>query len=154
MSNVTTTAVSVSALIQASLAPMFLLTAVGATLSVIDNRLNRIVDRARALEPRLLDQPQHAADLQAEIDHFIERARLITRAVALCAVTALAVAIVVIVIFIDLQTKTDLSLIVELMFMLAVCFYALALIIYLRDVMQVGVGLSFLRNRVGSRRTD
>ncbi len=57
---------------------MFLLTAVGATLSVIDNRLNRIVDRARALEPRLIEQPQHAADIQAEIDHFIERSRMIT----------------------------------------------------------------------------
>jgi hypothetical protein len=153
MTTVMTTAVSVSSLIQASLAPMFLLTAVGATLAVIDNRLNRLVDRARALEHRLHDQPHHAAELEAEIDHFIARSRSITRAVALCAMTALAVAVVVITIFIDLQTTTDLSLIVELVFVLAVCLYAVAVIIFLRDVSQVAVGLRFLRNRIASRRS-
>ena len=151
MNTVTTTAVSVSALIQASLAPIFLLTAVGATLTVIDNRLNRIVDRARSLEPRLLEQPQFAAEIQAEIDHFIDRSRIITKAVTLCTMTALAVAIVVIAIFIDLQTTMDLSLVVELVFVLAVILYAGALVIYLRDVAQVAIGLGFLRNRVGRR---
>ncbi len=143
MSTITGSAVSVSALIQTSLAPMFLLTAVGATLTVIDNRLNRIVDRARALEPRLLEQPEMAVEIQAEIDHFIDRSRMITKAVGLCATTALCVAAVVIVIFIDLQTTSDLSLVVELLFVLAVVLYASALTLYLRDVMQVGVGLSF-----------
>ncbi len=152
MSTLSPTASAVSTLIQTALAPIFLLTAVGATLTVIDNRLNRIVDRVRELEPRLLVQSQHEAEILAEIDHFIARARTIARAVALCATTALAVALVVIVIFIDLQSPADLSLISELTFVFAVCLYVLAVIIYLSDVWQVETGLNFLRNRVRARR--
>jgi hypothetical protein len=36
--------------IQFSVAPVFLLTAIGTTLAVLPNRLSRIVDRARVLE--------------------------------------------------------------------------------------------------------
>ena len=153
MSTLSTTAAAVSTLIQTSLAPIVLLTAVGATLAVIDNRLNRIIDRVRELEPRLLNEPHHETEILAEIDHFIARARTIARAVALCATTALAVAVVVIVIFIDLQTRADLSLVSELVFVFAVCLYVLAVIIYLSDVWQVEVGLNFLRNRVRARRS-
>ena len=39
--------------IQLSVAPVFLLTAIGTTLAVLTNRLSRIVDRARILEERL-----------------------------------------------------------------------------------------------------
>ncbi len=153
MSTLSPTASAVSTLIQTALAPIFLLTAVGATLTVIDNRLNRIVDRVRELEPRLLNEQHHEAEILAEIDHFIARARAIARAVALCATTALAVAVVVIVIFIDLQTPADLSLASELVFVFAVCLYVLAVVIYLGDVWQVEVGLNFLRNRVRARRS-
>ena len=39
--------------IQLAIAPVFLLTGVGAILNVMANRLSRIVDRARALELKL-----------------------------------------------------------------------------------------------------
>jgi hypothetical protein len=39
--------------IQLSVAPVFLLTAIGTTLAVLTSRLNRIVDRARVLEGRM-----------------------------------------------------------------------------------------------------
>ena len=43
-------------LIQSAVAPVFLLTGVAAMLSVLTNRLARIVDRARTLETRLESQ--------------------------------------------------------------------------------------------------
>ena len=39
--------------IQLAVAPVFLLTAVGALLGVITNRLARVIDRARILEAKL-----------------------------------------------------------------------------------------------------
>ena len=39
--------------IQLSVAPVFLLTGIGTMLSVMTNRLGRVIDRARVLEARL-----------------------------------------------------------------------------------------------------
>jgi hypothetical protein len=43
---------SIAHVIQLSIAPVFLLTAVGAMLGVLSSRLSRAVDRARTLEAR------------------------------------------------------------------------------------------------------
>lgn len=43
---------TVSHAIQLSVAPVFLLTGIGALLSVLTNRLGRVIDRARLLESR------------------------------------------------------------------------------------------------------
>ena len=47
----------ISHVIQLSVAPVFLLTAIGTILGVLSSRLARIVDRARALNERLEDSP-------------------------------------------------------------------------------------------------
>ncbi len=62
-----------STLIQASLSPVFLLTAVAATLSVIDTRQNRIVDRARMLE-RICGRGRGKAEARRQIAFYVERA--------------------------------------------------------------------------------
>jgi hypothetical protein len=141
-------AAGVSSLIQTALAPMFLLSAIGTTLSVIDTRLNRIVDRARDLETRIIEHPEHSAALRTEADYFLARAQQIAWAVALCTTTALAVAAVVILIFVDLQTTAGMALYVEIVFTAAVVLYVGALLIYLRDVFLVGRGLEFVRSRL------
>ncbi|WP_318258473.1 DUF2721 domain-containing protein [Geobacter anodireducens] len=46
---------NIAHVIQMSVAPVFLLTGVGAILSVLINRLGRIVDRARVIEQKLAD---------------------------------------------------------------------------------------------------
>jgi Protein of unknown function (DUF2721) len=139
---------AVPGLIQTALAPVFLLTAIGATLSVIDNRLNRIVDRARELDAQIADNPASSTHIRAEADHFVSRARSMTNAVMLCTLTALTVACVVVLIFIDLQTRVDLSLAVELVFTLAVLLYVGALALYLRDAFQVRIGLEYVQKRL------
>jgi Protein of unknown function (DUF2721) len=45
--------VAVAHAIQLAVAPVFLLTGIGAILAVMTNRLGRIIDRARVLEERL-----------------------------------------------------------------------------------------------------
>ena len=49
---------SIANAIQLSIAPVFLLTGVGAILGVLTNRLARIVDRSRVLDDRLQANPE------------------------------------------------------------------------------------------------
>ena len=64
-------------LIQAAIAPVFLLSGVAAMLGVLTNRLARIVDRARALEDRLEAQPEALPRLLDDLKVLARRARYI-----------------------------------------------------------------------------
>ncbi|MFO1090760.1 MAG: DUF2721 domain-containing protein [Hyphomicrobiales bacterium] len=139
---------SASSLIQVALAPIFLLTAISGTLAVIDTRLNRIVDRTRQLEARILDRPALALELEEEIRYFERRARGIAVAVALCTLAGLCIAAVVVLIFIDLQIPEDLTMVEELVFTVAVIFYVSSLVMYLRDVLRVADGIEFASKRL------
>ena len=86
-------------LIQSSVAPVFLLTGVAAMLSVLTNRLARIVDRARVLEGRLEGGHGKAAVLHADLMVLARRARYVNFAISLCAVAAVMVAAVVVTLF-------------------------------------------------------
>ena len=52
--------------IQLAIAPVFLLTGVATKLTVLTNRLARIIDRTRVLEDRLRDGPD--AEYSAELE--------------------------------------------------------------------------------------
>src|SRR5262249_30639604 len=59
---------NVAHVIQIAVAPVFLLTGVGSLLSVLTNRLGRIIDRARGLEGRLVvATPDEAAPLHGQL---------------------------------------------------------------------------------------
>src|SRR5579872_331145 len=86
-------------LVQTSVAPVFLLSGVAATLGVLTNRLARAVDRARHLEASLeshTGDPQH---LQADLKVLAKRARYLNAAISLCVVSAVMVALVVVTLF-------------------------------------------------------
>jgi len=71
---------NVAYFIQLSVAPVFLLTGVGAMLSVLTNRLSRIIDRARVLEG-LYETEQEAgrrASQHALLRVLSRRARLVS----------------------------------------------------------------------------
>lgn len=86
-------------LVQSSVAPVFLLSGVAATLGVLSNRLARVVDRARVLESRLEAHPSDRRPLQADIAVLARRARYIYTAMSMCAIAALLVALVVVALF-------------------------------------------------------
>ncbi|MDZ4812821.1 MAG: DUF2721 domain-containing protein, partial [Pseudomonadota bacterium] len=70
--------------IQLALAPVFLLSAIGAMLAVMTNRLSRIVDRARSLETQAAKQAEDGMHKRAELVLVARRARLVSWAIALC----------------------------------------------------------------------
>jgi len=67
---------TVAHVISLSVAPVFLLSGIGAMLAVMTSRLGRIVDRARALEATLPGaDPGLAATLHDELGTLARRAR-------------------------------------------------------------------------------
>lgn len=60
--------VAVAHAVQLAVAPVFLLTGIGAILAVMTNRLGRVIDRARDLEERLeVASPESLATLRADL---------------------------------------------------------------------------------------
>lgn len=139
---------TISPLIQSALTPVFMLSAIGMTLAVIDTRLNRVVDRIRVLEDRISADPRRALHLAHQINFFMLRAGRITIAASLCTLASVFVALSIVGLFVDGLIATSLTLPVEAAFTCAVLSYCAALLIYLRDVMMVNHGLGFIANRV------
>jgi hypothetical protein len=121
--------------IQLAVAPVFLLTGVGAILNVMANRLSRIVDRARALELKLTGAEGASRDeLLLRLANLSRRARLISHAIALCVVTAVLVCGVIITLFSGEFFAFEATVPAALLFIAALVSFLLALIWLLREV--------------------
>jgi MFS family permease len=95
-----TDVLQVAQIIQLAVAPVFLLAGVGAFLNVCAGRLARIVDRARELEPRILDSRATEHDrLIAELRVLDKRMALVSRAIFLSVLSALMICAVVVLLF-------------------------------------------------------
>jgi len=121
--------------IQLSVAPVFLLTAIGTTIAVLTSRLGRIVDRARILEERIASVPaQGGASIQTELATLSKRAKLINLAITLGTVCALLICIMIASMFIGVFLSLDLAVFVALLFVTAMLVFVGALLAFLREV--------------------
>ena len=121
--------------IQLSVAPVFLLTSVGAILAVMSNRLSRVVDRARALELKLPGAEGAARDdLLQRLANLSKRAHLISHAIVLCVVTAVLVCGTIIVLFSGEFLNFAATVPAALLFIAALLTFLLALIWLLREI--------------------
>lgn len=123
---------TVAQVIQLSVAPVFLLSGVGVILTVLTNRLSRVVERARALEgsSASTDHPTLEQDIQV----LARRARLINRSITMSTVCALLVALVVVALFVDPFTSLDLSRPIALLFVFGMISLIIGLLMFLREV--------------------
>jgi hypothetical protein len=121
--------------IQLAVAPVFLLTGVGALLSVLVARLGRVVDRLRILNSKLAGI---AEDVQLEIDvektSLTSRAHLINWAISLCTTCALLICAVIATLFIGALIGFSVSGTIELMFIIAMIALIVGLIFFLREI--------------------
>jgi hypothetical protein len=125
----------ISQVIQLAVAPVFLLTGVGAILNVMANRLSRVVDRARALELKLAAAEAEAkAELVQRLANLSRRARIISHAIVLCVVTAVLVCSVIIVLFVGEFSAFNTKVPAALLFIAALLSFLLALIWLLREI--------------------
>jgi CBS domain containing-hemolysin-like protein len=132
----TTQSVDIAHLIQVALTPIFLISAIGVTLNVLTSRLARIVDRARAMEDRLLrsDTTQHGRDLHAQLKIMARRSRWINAAITLITLSALFIALVVVLLFVNAFLRWDLSAFIAGMFIMSMLTLAAALLAFLIEV--------------------
>lgn len=123
-------------LIQLSVAPVFLLTAVGTSLGVFSTRLGRIVDRARVLadKARALDGPE-ADQARAEVTVLLRRRRLVNLAITCGTCAALMVSGVIGSAFLGFLLGWKVSWAVAFLFLAAVAFFMAALLLFLREVL-------------------
>ncbi|MDH4048695.1 MAG: DUF2721 domain-containing protein [Gammaproteobacteria bacterium] len=132
----TTPANSVSAAIQSAIAPVFLLTGIGAILSVVTTRFGRVVDRMRRIEARM---PQVASEIHkdrllAEMNDLWRRIKIINWAMRLSVSSALLICVVIIRLFIGTFAPFDLSTVLASLFVLAMLLLVLALLLFLMEV--------------------
>ena len=121
--------------IQLALAPVFLLSGIGIILTVLTNRLARVVDRARRLEDAADGSaPDEREAILGQLRVMARRARLMNRAITLSTISALSVALVVVTIFLGAMLDFDTSLPIAAMFILAMLSLIAALLFFLREV--------------------
>jgi hypothetical protein len=125
----------VAHVIQLAIAPVFLLSGIGALLGVMTGRLSRIIDRARRLEvaPVPDDSDLHAR-INTELGVLGRRARLVSRAIALCTTSALLIATVVIVLFVGAFFRRDLSPVIGILFVSAMVALCIGLVTFLQEI--------------------
>jgi hypothetical protein len=139
--------VAVAHAIQLAVAPVFLLSGIGAILAVMASRLGRIIDRARILEDRLdRVSPEFLVPLRGDLATLSQRAKLIYRAISFCTATALLVCGVIAVLFLSAFLRFDASIPVALLFIAAMSAFFLGLVWFLREIYVATVNL-----RIGPR---
>ena len=138
--------------IQLSVAPVFLLSGIGAILAVMTSRLGRIIDRARVLEDRLENAaPEQAAAIEADLATLTYRAKLVGPAITLCTATALLVCTVIAVLFLSAVLGFDSSVPVALLFVAAMLAFFLGLLWFLREIFVATSNLSIASRHVHPR---
>jgi hypothetical protein len=139
--------VQVAHAIQLAVAPVFLLSGIGAMLVVMTNRLGRIIDRARLIEQRLENAAaQSLGAYNGELAVLSKRAKLIGRAITLCTATALLICTVIAVLFLSASLGLEGAIPVSLLFIAAMLTFFLGLVVFLREIYLATVNL-----RIGPR---
>jgi len=122
---------TVAEVIQHAVAPVFLLTGVGAMLSVLTSRLARVVDRFRMLND--LSEDMRAAH-GIEMATLSRRARWIHWAISLCTVCALLICIVIAALFIGSEMGMDPSAAISGLFIAAMLALITGLLCFLHEI--------------------
>lgn len=125
---------NVAHVIQLAVAPVFLLTGVGAILSVLTNRLGRVVDRFRVLEDAVPESAEGRAARSDQMGVMAQRARMIHWAIGLCTGCALLVCVVIATLFVGSITGSDLSDIIATLFIMAMLSLVSGLLCFLREI--------------------
>ena len=127
--------------IQLAIAPVFLLTGVAGMLNALGTRLARVVDRARALEEKIIPaldplDPRHARYLE-ELRSLDQRRKVINGATALMVICAVFIGLTVVELFYatSMQDKLQLSRWVSATFLAGFACFIAACVLYLVEIL-------------------
>lgn len=127
---------NIGQIIQLAIAPVFLLTGVGTNLTVLTNRLARIIDRSRVLEEIVATRGAEALTpvMSTELDELYQRSHLINRAITLSSTCALLVCLVIAALFLGDALDLHLDKIIAALFVGAVLALIGSFIFFLREI--------------------
>lgn len=128
----TSSATQVAHIIQLAVAPIFLLAGVGAFLNVCAGRLARIIDRARAIEPMILQSRGEEHDRWlAEIRILDRRMAMVSHAIFFSVLAAVFTCLVVIILFAGSLTNAQSGTAIALLFIASMVAVGLGFAIFL-----------------------
>ncbi len=122
---------TVAETIQLAVAPVFLLTGIGAMLGVMATRLARVVDRFRVLKE--MPSERHL-QREAEMAMLLRRSRWVHWAITLSVIAALLICIVIATLFLGTEINFAPSRTVSLLFISAMLMLILGLLCFLREI--------------------
>jgi hypothetical protein len=135
--------------IQLAIAPVFLLTAVATLIGVVATRLGRIIDRARAVEDRLLaggSGDEDAAYL--ELRRARVRGRIVNAALALLTVSATLIGATVVTLFLGETTSPRSQIVIPWTFLGGLASFILALLCFLTETLLATHVLKFAERKI------
>ncbi len=118
--------------IQLAIAPVFLLAGVATKLTVLTNRLARIIDRTRVLEDRLNKRPN--SEETAELETLYVRSHLINTAIASSTGCGLMVCLVIALLFLGDTTNIPLDKYIAGLFVVAMLGLISSFVYFLREI--------------------
>ena len=125
----------IAGVIQLAVAPVFMLTAVGAILAALGNRLGRAVDRRRVLEewlPRMSQAERDSAQL--ELLTIARRIRFVYLSILFAVVSGLFICLLIVGAFLGAFVRADLSYTIGAMFIFAMLALIACLLLFLREI--------------------
>lgn len=136
MSNEVLEIINVGKVIEAAVAPVFLITGIAALLGVSSNRFSRAMDRARTIENSLPDATDKVdrESQSEELRYLWKRISLINKAFSLYTLCALLLCVVITTLFVSHIYTVQLSLAISITFILALAVLISALLCSLREV--------------------
>jgi hypothetical protein len=127
---------TVAEIVRLAVAPVFLLSGIGAFLNVCVGRLSRIVDRSRDIEPQLLASrgPLHDRWVE-ELKTLDSRMSYVSWAIALSVVSAMLTCLLVALLFTATLTSAHFATIIALLFMGAMLTIGAAFAVFLIETL-------------------
>jgi MFS family permease len=140
--------------VRLALAPVFLLTAIGAFLNVCATRLSRIVDRSREIEPLLLASRGREHDRWlGELRILDRRMSMVASAISFSVSSAVLTCLVVALLFAANFVEARLGLAIALLFIAATAAIAIGFAIFLVET-SLGARAVRVRSELLQHRVD
>ncbi len=129
----------ISHIIATSVAPVFLLAAVGAILNVYSQRLARVVDKYERINTRLdkltLDSQSKREILISRLELYAKRVKIISAAIIFCTLTGLLISLVIVLLFSSMLFEFHTDKVISALFIAAMFSLAFSLTLFLKEVL-------------------
>lgn len=127
---------TIASIIQIAVAPVFLLAGISGLLTVMTNRLGRVIDRTRILQQKAkqANDEQTLDDLSFEMERLAKRGQSINVAITLATTSALSICLVITCLFLGGLVDTNFANVIAILFIICMGLLIASLGLFLREV--------------------